>query len=369
MPVYRHIRPTTPSPGFIVKDTDTAIIPGFAAISGSQDLTRALGSVHLCALVLLSMICPLTTGEVEADTGTPNTEQTGAEPRSQPKVRVYQLTGSTRHVFDSDIDQADGSVQTTVFETGLGVDAPLTDRASFGAHVKTGVRDYDFDGGTGLSSAGRQPWGAARSLGLNASITYQRSEQLWLFAGVNGSTTGEDGAEFDQTLTGGGSLGAFYKFSQSLTLGLGVTVQSRLEDDPLILPFPTVNWLFSDTESGQWRLRIGGSGRGVTSIVGAGVTFSPSDELSFTGGVGLSGLGDEFRLDKDGPVPNGVARDEAIPLLLGLDWKPTRSFQLGAFVGASLARDLELLDEAGDTVGEVDVDTAPILGATLRWQL
>ena len=79
----------------------------------------------------------------------------------------------------------------------------------------------------------------------------------------------------------------------------------------------------------------------------------------------LVGLGREFRLPADSPIPNGVGRDSALPVLAGVDWRPTRLLHISLWGGVSVQRVIAVLDSNGNIVQERDVNPSLLLGATI----
>ena len=62
------------------------------------------------------------------------------------------------------------------------------------------------------------------------------------------------------------------------------------------------------------------------------------------------------------PVPDGVGRDSAYPLLLGAEWRPVEQLAMSAYGGVSILRAITVLDAAGNTLAERDVKPSPVLG-------
>jgi hypothetical protein len=295
------------------------------------------------------------------------------QPPPDPAVAlpdIFSLSVRGGHNFEADIEGA-GSVRSSAAGVGFGVRQPLNEQLSLGVSVGAGARHYDFRGDSGLfpePGVQESPWETAHTWSVGASAMYRANRRLLLFGALNGSSSGEAGADFRNTLTGGVSLGFAYSFSKELTLGLTATAQTRLEDDLFVLPLPTVNWTLPGDPQGRWRLQIGRVQGGPPTAAGAAIVYAPSPAVSVFGGIGASGLGGDFRLDDDGPVPGGVGRDQSFPLILGLDWRPSPALHISAFGGVSMLGEIELLDAAGRTIGKRDVDPAPTIGLAVTWQ-
>src|SRR5690606_15551842 len=130
------------------------------------------------------------------------------------------------------------------------------------------------------------PWDTSYTYSVGASAIYRASRQLTAFGALNGSSNGEEGASFDDTLTGGLSGGVSWSFSEDLTLGVGATVQTRLEASLLFIPFPTVDWILPGDPQRRWRLQVGRVEGGPPTAAGAAISFAPSGEVSLFAGMG-----------------------------------------------------------------------------------
>lgn len=275
----------------------------------------------------------------------------------------FDLEGS--HGFDANLDGVSGNFDRTRLGAKLSITTPLSESFILSASFGAGASIYDFHGQTGLVPGTQDPWETIRTASIGLSAVYRVDKQWTVFGGLNAASSGEDGSDFSDTLTGGGGIAASYALSEKLTIGLGVTAQTRLEDNLFIIPFPTVDWTLPGDPQERWRFAVGGTRIGPSRAAGAALYFSPTKEITLSTGVGAFGLGGDFRLSKDGPVPNGVGRDSSFPFLVGVDWRPSHNFSLNAFAGVALFGQLEVLDSSGNKLSERDVDPTPVLGGGL----
>lgn len=290
---------------------------------------------------------------------------TGRPPGMPPPGLNFQLDADASYAFDAGLEGVSGDFDRTRVGGRLTLSSAVSDTLILSGSIGGGASIYDFHGQTGLVPGTEDPWGTIRTASIGLNAIYRVDQRWTVFGGLNAASSGEDGSDFSDTLTGGGTLAASYAFSEQLNVGLGITAQTRLEDNLFVLPFPTVDWTLPGDPQGRWRLAVGGARVGPSRAAGVALYFSPTRELTFSGGIGAFGLGGDFRLSKSGPVPGGVGRDSSFPLLVGADWHPSPKFSLSAFAGVALFGQLEVLDSGGNKVSERDVDPTPVLGGGL----
>ena len=223
---------------------------------------------------------------------------------------------------------------------------------------------YRFSGDPLLVPGGGLPWDQVRSssVGLQAMYVWERKWALILAGNV--AAAGARGASFGDSLTEGGTVGFSYTFPSGLLLGVLVTAQSRLSGGVFVLPVPLIDWVLP-FDRGRWRLSAGGVRVGPGRAGGVSLEYAPSEALSFSAALTFLGLGREFRMASTGPVLNGVGRDTAFPLILGIEWHPVRVLSVSAYGGVSLFRAVTVLDGSGNTLGERDVTPSPVVGGKM----
>jgi hypothetical protein len=275
---------------------------------------------------------------------------------------IFDLSGV--HTFPADVAGTSGSMNSTFVTGRLAPVIKVSDRLYLSVPLDGSVSFYDFRGDPGLLPTGGVPWDQVRTYALGLQARYRIDEHWVLLGEVNVASAGARGAAFDDTISVGGTFGARYQFGPELNLGLLLTVQTRLARSLFVLPVPTAEWILP-FDRGRWRLVAGGLRVGPGRTAGLGLAYSPVQKLSFHAALVLVGLGREFRLPTDSPIPNGVGRDSALPLLAGVDWKPTRLLHVTLWGGVAVQRSLAVLDGDGNIVRERDVNPAPILGGTI----
>jgi long-subunit fatty acid transport protein len=269
---------------------------------------------------------------------------------------IFKAEGALLHQSETDLSDEDGAFAIDRWFASGGVDYAWDRRTSLGFSVGGGKSIYEFDDLTEFG--GGDPWGTIKE--ARASLT-------WRFGfGETGSMiiiptvrfNGESGASSSDSSTYGLFAATTWRINESLTIGPGIGVFSRLEDGARAFPILAIDWDISE----RWNL---GTGRGLAASQGPGLTLSYklNDAWSF----GLAGRYEdiEFRLDDSGTEPGGVGRDQSFPLVATATLQPSQTFRLTVFAGIEFGGTLKLKNAQGITMQEVDYDPAPIFGLTV----
>jgi hypothetical protein len=264
--------------------------------------------------------------------------------------------GGYVHQMDSDIDDG-GSFSVNRFFVQGGPTYVSEESTSIGLAVGYGLDSYDFSGNTGFG--GRNPWDDIHSLRLSMPLRWKMGEQWTGFISPTLRYTGEEGADFDDALTGGGFAGVSYRLGDSLTIGPGVGFLTQLEDSSQVIPVLIINWKITDTLSLN-------TGRGIGSTLGPGLFlgWKPSRSLSFSIGGRYERL--RFRLDDKGAVSDGIGEDRSFSILGGVEYKFTPKVRIAVLGGVNVGGELRLEDEKGHEITEDNHDPAGFLGIAFR---
>lgn len=306
------------------------------------------------ALGVWAAIAPGALGQDGADA-----DQGAVEAPERSPIHLT-LNSSVLYTTAADFDDAGGevSVLRAGGRAGVGFSTSPTSqvRVSFGTEHSF----YEFDGPVTLAPGTNEPWEDVHSYDVSAQFNARASDSWSWFVGGSVESSAETGADFGDSLTYGGFGGVRYHVSPSLQIGAALIVSSRLEDDARVLVLPSVEWTIDEHWSlGSWNLG--------TRSGGYALRYRPSEELTL--GVGATYMPREFRLDEDGPVPDGVGRDDRVPVHVFAVWSPEPTFSLRADIGADVYGHLEVLDAAGNKLGEDETNPAFTFGlsATLRF--
>jgi len=216
-----------------------------------------------------------------------------------------------------------------------------------------GQKNYDFSGSTELSSS--DPWQDIRRYELGLSLMWLASPpwSFFVFPGI--SAYQEAGADFEDSLTAGLVLGSSYRFSENLSLGLGLGWAGQVEEDAEFFPFPIITWQITE------RLRLeNGEGFAATLGPGLGLMYDLSDSWS-TGLLGRWSLF-RFRLDDEATAPDGVGEDSHYALYAHVDYALSPFSSVNFFAGYQFEGELKLEDRKGQTLAKEAYDDVFVAG-------
>ena len=227
-----------------------------------------------------------------------------------------------------------------------------TPRLRAGLSVGYEYDDYGFDLSGPLAAP---PWEAVRTLSASLPVFYSAGDRWSLFALPRLRYAAEEDADLGDGREAGLLAGASYRFSDRLSIGPGIGVFSEIESGTDVFPILLVDWKITDTLNLE-------TGRGLAASRGPGVTlrWTPAGDWSF--GLAARYEKRRFRLDDDGPAPDGVGEDKAVPLALTATYAPGPRFRFSVVAGAEIAGNLRLETRDGDRLASEDYDPAAFAG-------
>jgi hypothetical protein len=249
----------------------------------------------------------------------------------------------------ADIDGG-GNLKVNRFDAGLIYRTALADNLHLSSSYLLGISSYDFSS-TGFG----EPWETVVFNRLGLQLSRDLNDKWSLRGGGLLMSSGESGADFGDSITGGLSLGVDYRHSQALFLSAGLAVISQLEDDAQVTPLIAVNWQASD----RWLIRFGsipfsgGAGAGIEG------EYKLRDNLNL--GVGMLYNQRRFRLDDSGPAPKGVGEENTVPVRLRLGWQLSEKASLHFIGGIVTGGELRVESSNGTRLAQQDYDPAPYL--------
>ena len=271
-----------------------------------------------------------------------------------------EFSASYEYGFDTDLDGG-GEFNINRFGTSGDFKKPLSQRMSISLDTNYGFTDYDFSGSTGI--AGLNPWGTIHRAGIGVRLNYQLTQKWGITGGPFIRFRGESGADFGDSLTGGGTVGFTYAHNRNLIVGAGIFISNRLEDDVLVVPGGILNWQVTE------KFRIS------SLITGIRTELGPRLQLFYDlgNGFGISATGSyefqRFRLDNDGVASNGIGDIKVLPVWGSIYYDVSKLLRLEVYSGAGFFGEMELEDDDGDRIIEEDFDTLIFIGGGFRISL
>jgi hypothetical protein len=267
----------------------------------------------------------------------------------------WSTFGSATAVYEGPADLDGGgdySAWTTILRAGAVGDLGGGKRA--GLVFNYAYSDYEFS--RPVAFGGVAPWGVVQRYGVAAPLSFTRPDGWSLGLTPSIDWIHEKGADVGESLNWGAIATATRFFPDGNRIGFGLAVFDRLGETS-VFPLFIVDWRLSE----RWRL---------ANPLPAGPTGPAGLELDYrldggwNLGLGAAWRSTRFRLGDTGPVANGIAEEEGVPVFL----RASRSFGPGAtlylYAGVVTAGRLSVEDASGRVLREVDSGTAPLFGAT-----
>ena len=280
-------------------------------------------------------------------------EQAEQIERSEPQSLTLIARAGGGFQADADFDAGIGELSLSEFQTGLTALWNIEDAGRLIIDLSAALLDYDVTPSPTAVAGDAASIGAEldniHQLGITAIYSDSMNDTTSWFLGGGIGFSGEDDADFGDSFDWLATGGFEYKQSDSLSIGVGVLIKSRLEDDVLIVPIPRINWTIDE----RWSLK--------TERAGLELRYKHSDQLSY--GVFGEYRSDSFRLDDThAAAVEGMGTHRRIPVGMFADFKASDRITIEATAGAALGGELEFLDSSGNDVSKQDIDPA-IFGA------
>jgi hypothetical protein len=278
-----------------------------------------------------------------------------AQAQRAPEGWFWTLDGLYAAQGDADLGDEGGDFSLQRAFLGASLDYLWNPRTALGVSVGGGLSRYDFSGQTGLAPG--EPWEDIEDWRVSVVSRFAINDRISGLIIPSYRVNRESGASTSGADTWGLLAGISWRLRPGLTIGPGIGVFERLEESTAVFPILVIDWDIGE----RWNLS---TGRGLAASQGPGLTLAYTLNDDWT--VNLVGRYEQidFRLDKEGPAPGGIGRDEVFPLVLGAAWSPNPGTRLSIFLGGEFGGELELADPRGDLIARSDYDTALIGGAS-----
>ncbi|MDY7109867.1 MAG: hypothetical protein SYC29_14640 [Planctomycetota bacterium] len=303
--------------------------------------------VRIGAIVLLSATAAF------AQNGRP---QQDVEPAGKTSAATFDFTASAglEYIFGSDINDG-GDFELLRGTVGISGTTALTENLDMTLLADYEFAEYDWNGETGLGS--REPWDSVHTIGFGALLTLRPYNEWAIFGGPILRFSGESDADFGESFTAGGLVGASYQVSDELLLGAGVGGMTQIEDKVRWFPVIVLDWEFLNDVRLTSRTAASTVGR-----TGLEIVYDVSREWE----VAIGGAREKrrFRLDDGGDFPGGVGEDVGWPVWARLSYQPNPNLELTLYGGVIADGNFGVDDDGGHQLSYKDYDPAGLIGFT-----
>ena len=220
---------------------------------------------------------------------------------------------------------------------------------------------YEFDSFGSFGGGRTDPIDFGLLYGISGTVNHVIDSEWMLFGGANLRSSGEIGADFDETITFGGYVGLMYHIHEDLSVGMALGGFSQLEDEFTFFPVPTMRWQIDD----YWRPVVGGNT--TTGHPGAEMTY----HINETWEVGVAAAYDrkQFRLEDDNDdAPGGVFEDSGVPVMFLTSWSPEPNWRVTGAIGSTVYRELKIRSSTGDGQGEATISPSFLIGVFAEYR-
>ncbi len=257
--------------------------------------------------------------------------------------------------FDTDFDRGGSFHWAGVLASGS-VLRQFTPQIAAGLSLSYAYESWHFDNPAAFG--GQAPWSSLNRPQIGATLLYAPDQDWQILVAPSVEWDYESGASAGDAVTYGAVLSAAKTFSPGLRLGLGVAAFRQIYRNRF-LAFPVIDWKIDDKWSLKNPLQAGPAG-------GAGLelTYAINDATEI--GVGGSYRSFLYRLDRDGPVSNGIGQVSYVPVFLRVSYRFTPRVHLDFYAAALTGGKLTVKNEFGNDVTNDEFKTAPAVGLTLR---
>lgn len=258
------------------------------------------------------------------------------------------------NTFDTDLDRSGDFTWSTAIATGS-IKHQLTPQLTAGLTLRYDYEHWRF--GTPVAFGGRAPWANLNAPGVAIDLSYVLPSDISLGVMPIIGWGFEAGANTGDALIYGAIVSATRVFAPSFVLGVGAGIVRQI-DETKVFPFLIVRWRIDD----HWRLAnpfpAGPAGGAGIELV---YTVDDAWEIAFGGAYRSY----RFRLNDNGPAPNGVGENRFVPVFARVARNFGAQTRVDLYAGVSFGGRLSVDDATGRGVARDDYKAGPAVGITL----
>lgn len=267
------------------------------------------------------------------------------------------LDGFMTYDDPGDLESGGGDVQVTRGAAEFRLDATPLGEIEWSVSGGYEHSDYDFTtGATPLIGGSSILVESVRAFDLSWDGSLRVDEHWTIFGGFGASIAGATGADFSDMVNFGGRIGAGYRVSDDLALGLGVFVREDFAEGVEVLPLFLVDWRLND----DLAFALEGPQ--------AELVWSASESLRLSAFAAFEIRA--YALADDGIVPNGVFNDERVVVGVGADWRVASDVRLRGRIGAIVSQEFDVENANGEEVITAETDGTGLtasIGLSIRF--
>ncbi len=193
--------------------------------------------------------------------------------------------------------------------------------------------------------------GSITRFGVNYRLRIDDDWAAFAAGGLAFSQTGI--SSWDYARSGGGFIGARRQITPDFAFSLGVLGRSRLEDSPIFLPIPGIDWRITDRVT-------------LRTAQGATLQVQLDETRQWFADLTANYEWREFRLDDDkgNPHADNVVTDQRVPIVAGIAYNPLPLLVARVYAGVVAWQEYQL--RGGDEkLDSFRTDAMITMGASL----
>jgi len=309
-----------------------ARMPHFAAIV----LASLAGAAHA---QIADLVAPTLLFREPPAQAQPSAQAPQPQPQEQPDSAIHVFTRLNATFGTVAGLSGGGEVSAARVRPGITVLIPVDQRSRLALGLDYEYSHYDFEGTPTLIPGTHKPWGDVHRESLSANYFRSLDPKWTIFAGGLLYASHEEGADFGKSIGGGGFAGFSYALTEHLRIGPGFGIFTQLEGSPQFVPIVSVDWQITK----EWSLTN-------DQRPGLFLVYEPDEQWTLKAGAEWQSR--SFRLSHTGALPDGVAREQRIPISFEVEYDATRQIGLSARAGVDLNTRYRTLYDGGGTAAE-----------------
>jgi len=326
-------------------------------MSHSTGVSRLFARTFFAGIILVLIGLPGVVSAQSTDSdGNEVYSWTGSESLQRSPDQSWKTSAFTGFEFQGETDlDGGGDFKFWMVSGGVNTARMIGDDTKVALKGDYRAIGYDF-GGLAVAS---DPWETVHVLRLNPLFTYLINDTWSVLGGPIVEFSGEGGAQFSDSLRGGGLFGFGYTRDR-FYIAFGVLAMTELEKDARIQPFIIVNWNITD-----------GLALGLKGDTSRGGEFRLDYAFtdSFTMGFGIGVRRELFRLNGDGPGirRDGTGEETSTVAKITAIYQINETIAIEGYGGVTADGEFRLENKSGAKIASADYDDSGFGGVNLRF--